>query len=159
MGYNKGKNILIQTINQISQVSLIEQKNSQKWAKQGPARPMMRPLANFSFFIFQQLFHFFTLLVPPSSSLFFPRPARSKSFRIRISITDGPTDRPTDQRTRPLIEMWTHLKRDISGWKMAICPQTGVLWNKELKKPDFYTQNHQTFCCCVSGCWVWWKKF
>ena len=69
----------------------------------------MRPLATFSFFIFQQLFNFLTLLVTPSSSsLFFPRPALSESFRIRKrpffsdfdeSITNRPTNRPTDQPT------------------------------------------------------------
>ena len=67
------------------------------------------------------IFHFFTsfsffhsprcsfLLVPPSSlSLFLPRPALSKSFRIRKSpffsdfdksITDGPTNGPINQPT------------------------------------------------------------
>ena len=74
----------------------------------------MRPLATFTFFIFWRLFHFFTLLVPPSSRLsllvpLFPHPALSKSFQIRKSPffsdfdesiadrrTDGPTDQPTD---------------------------------------------------------------
>ena len=60
------------------------------------------------------------LIVPPSSlPLFLPSPALSKSFRIRESlffidfdesITDRPTDQPTNRRTRPLIEMRTHLK-------------------------------------------------
>ena len=46
-----------------------ERKKEMMEEKQGPARPMMRPLATFSFF---------TLLVTPSSSsLFFPRPALS----------------------------------------------------------------------------------
>ena len=96
-----------------------------KILQQGPARPMMRPLATFSFVIFQLLFHFFTLLVPPSSrpsfllvlpsspSLpprpsFFPRPALSNSSRssksrffidFDESITDGPTNRPTNRPT------------------------------------------------------------
>ncbi len=63
----------------------------------------MRPQATFSFLI---LF------------LFLPRPALSQSLRIhkRSSFigfdesvtdrrTDGPTNQPTDGRTRPLIEM------------------------------------------------------
>ena len=76
---------------------------------------MMRPSATFSFFIFVSNFFTFShssslyLLVPPSSSsLFFPRPALSKSFRIRKSpffidfdesITDGRTNQPTNQPT------------------------------------------------------------
>ena len=87
----------------------------------------MRPQATFSFVIFFTIFSFFYslrrsfLFVAPSSSSLFPhRPALSKSFRIRKSpffinfdesITDQPTNRPTDRRTRPLIEMRTHLKR------------------------------------------------
>ena len=88
--------------------------------KQGPARPMMRPLATFSFLIFFNDFSFFLsprpsfLLAPPSSSSLlpphpsFPRPALSKSFRIRKSpffinfdesITDGRTDQVTNQPT------------------------------------------------------------
>ena len=89
--------------------------------KQGPARPMMRPLANFSFFIFQQLSHFFTLLVPPSSrpSFFLVQQCLNhlESEKIHFSAiltkalpTDGPTDGRTDKRTRPLKEMRTHLK-------------------------------------------------
>ena len=80
-----------------------------------------------SFFIFLQLFHFFTLLVAPSSSsllpprpsfllvplsslsLFLPRPELSESFRIRKrpfftefdeSVTDRRTDGPTDRPTK-----------------------------------------------------------
>ena len=70
-------------------------------------RSTMRPQATFSFFIFLQVFHFFTLLIilpvppsssllpprpsfllvpPSSSSLFLTRPALSKSFRIRESL-------------------------------------------------------------------------
>ena len=97
--------------------------------EQGPVRPMMRPLATFSFFIFLKTFSFFHsprpsfLLVPPSSSSllppgpsFFPRPAMSKSFRICkrpffIDFDESITDGPTDRRTRPLMEMRTHLKR------------------------------------------------
>ena len=76
-------------------------------------RPSEANDASFSdFFIFHFLatFSFFnTLLVPPSSRpsfLFFPRPALSKSFRIRKSpffsdfdesITDRPTNQPTDK--------------------------------------------------------------
>ena len=73
-----------------------------------------------NFFIFFHLSRPSFLLIPLfSSSLFFPRPALSESFRILKSpffidfdesITDGPTDRPTDRRTRLLIEMRTHLK-------------------------------------------------
>ena len=83
----------------------------------------MRPQATFSFFIFLQLFHFFTFLVAPSSSsllpprpsfllvppsslfLFLPLPVLSRSLRIPKrpffigfdeSVTDRPTDQPTD---------------------------------------------------------------
>ncbi len=64
------------------------------------------------------------LLVPPSStSLFLPRPALSKSFSIRKrpvfidldeSVTDGPTDRPTNGRTDKASyrDARTHLKMD-----------------------------------------------
>ena len=80
-------------------------------------RSTMRPQATFSFFIFLQLFHFFTLLVAPSSSsllpprpsfllvppssfvLFLPRPALPQSIKGHFSSiltkaqrTDGPTD-------------------------------------------------------------------
>ena len=67
------------------------------------------------------IFHFFSLsssLFPPHpSSLSLPRPAPSKSFKLKSvkghfsSIltkalpTDGRTNQPTDGRTRPLIEM------------------------------------------------------
>ena len=69
--------------------------------------------------------HSFLLVTPSSSSLFFPRPALSKSIRIRKSpfyinfdesITNRPTDQRTDRRTRPLIEMRTHLKRKENKW-------------------------------------------
>ena len=102
-------------------------------------RSTMRPQATFSFFIFLQLFHFFTLLVAPSSSsllpprpsfllvplsslsLFLPRPELSESFRIRKrpfftefdeSVTDQPTNGPTDQRTDKASyrDARTHLK-------------------------------------------------
>ncbi len=80
----------------------------------------------FIFFIFLQLFHFFTLLVAPSSSplfpprpsfllvppsslfLFLPRPTLPQSLRIHKrpffidfdeSVTDGRTDQRTDGRT------------------------------------------------------------
>ena len=71
---------------------------------------MMRPSATFSFLL--TTFSFFHsprpsfLPVPPSSSLFFPRSALSKSFRIRKSpffidfdksITDRRTNQPTNQ--------------------------------------------------------------
>ena len=87
----------------------------------------MRPQATFSFFIFLQLFHFFTLLIAPSSSssllpprpsfllvppsslfLFLPRLALSQSLRIHKrpffidfdeSVTDGRTNQRTNQRT------------------------------------------------------------
>ena len=92
----------------------------------------------FSKFFFQ-LFHFFTLLVAPSSSsllpprpsfllvppsslfLFLPRPALSQSLRIHKrpffidfdeSVTNGPTDGPTDRRTDKASyrDARTHLK-------------------------------------------------
>merc|ERR1719427_1342077 len=62
-------------------------------------------------------------LVPPSSTFpFLPRPALSKSYRIRKrpvfidldeSVTDGPTDRPTNGRTDKASyrDARTHLKR------------------------------------------------
>ena len=83
----------------------------------------MRPRATFSF-IFFSTFSFFHslrqpfLLVSPSSSSLFSS-SSTKSFRIRESpffidfdegITNRPTNQRTDRRTRPLIEMRTHLK-------------------------------------------------
>ena len=100
-------------------------KKRKKWVNK-TRRSTMRPQATFSFFIFLQLFHFFTLLVAPSSSsllpprpsfllvppsslfLFLPRPALSQSLRIHKrpffiefdkSVTDGPTNGPTDGLT------------------------------------------------------------
>ena len=94
----------------------------------------MRPQATFSFFIFSQLFYFFSLLVAPSSSSFLPHrpsfllvspsssslffarpagPAMFKSFRIRKSpffinfdesMMDGRTDGPTNGLTDQRID-------------------------------------------------------
>ena len=101
----------------------------------------MRPQATFSFFIFLQLFHFFTLLVAPSSSsllpprpsfllvppsslfLFLPRPALSQSLRIHKrpffiefdeSVTDQPTDQRTDGRTNPYRDAIAAFKKAVS---------------------------------------------
>ena len=90
----------------------------------------MRPQATFSFFIFLQLFHFFTLLIAPSStSLLSPRPSfllvhpssssllpPHPSFLFvppssSSLLPPHPSKRRTDRRIRPLIEMRTHLKR------------------------------------------------
>ena len=102
----------------------------------------MRPQATFSFFILLQLFHFFTLLVAPSSSsllpprpsfllvppsslfLFLPRPALSQSLRIHKrpffidfdeSVTDQRTNGPTNGRTDKASyrDARTHLKRNL----------------------------------------------
>ena len=75
----------------------------------------MRPSATFIFIVvLKQLFHCysprtaFLLVAPPSSSLFLPRSALSKSLRIcksqffidfDESITNQPTDQPTNQPT------------------------------------------------------------
>merc|ERR1719370_1542531 len=85
-------------------------------------RSTMRPQATFSFFIFLQLFHFFTLhIAPSSSSLLPPRPSfllvlpsrpLSKSSKSSIWTkalrTDGPTDRRTDKASYR--DARTHLK-------------------------------------------------
>ena len=111
----------------------------------------MRPQATFSFFIFLQLFHFFTLLVAPSSSsllpprpsfllvppsslfLFLPRPALSQSLRfhkrpIFIEFDESVTDRPTDGRTNRRTDKAyyrdarTHLKRRENDQEREMAP-------------------------------------
>ena len=100
---------------------------------------MMRPLATFSFFIFFNKFFIFSLpssllptrpsflLIPPSFWSLLPPckhcqnhlesvKAHFSSILTKALRTDGPTDRPTDRRTRPLIEMRTHLKIGKTIW-------------------------------------------
>ena len=42
--------------------------------------------------------------------------------------------------------------------KGNLCLNWGPLKRRIKEKPHFYTQNHKTFCGCVSGCWVRRKK-
>ncbi len=116
--------------------------------EQGPARPMMRPMATFSFLIFFNDFSFFLyprpsfLLAPPSSSSLlpphpsFPRPALSESFRFRKSpffinfdesITDGPTDRrtngPTDRPTDQPTDKASYRDADASKNSRSVVRQ------------------------------------
>ena len=100
-------------------------------------RSTMRPQATFSFFIFLQLFHFFSLLVAPSSSLllppcppsssslFLPRPALSKSLRIHRrpffikfdkSVTDQTTNQPTHYGLKGLQNESKLLLTDFFSW-------------------------------------------
>ena len=91
-----------------------------------PRGSTMRSRATFSF----SLFSFFDsprptfLLVPPSSSsLFLPRPAQFRSLKIRRSffidsdesVSDQPTDQPTNRRTDKVSyrDARTHLTRVV----------------------------------------------
>ena len=101
-------------------------------------RSTMRPQATFSFFIFLQLFHFFTLLVvpssssllspcfsfllvsPSSSSLFLPLPALSTSYRFRerpffIDLDKRVTDGPMPSVHRRWRNGWTNLPTNGQG--------------------------------------------
>ena len=106
----------------------------------------MRPRATFSFFIVLQLLHCLTLFVAPSSSSVLPpRPSfvqHSESLRIRkghfSSIltkalpTDERTNGRTDGRTRPLIEMRTHLKIEITHCVKQFINHSGSLFGDVL---------------------------
>ena len=107
------------------------QESGASWPSQQDRRGqwcVLEPLFSFSFFL--QLFHFFILLVPPSSSLFLPRPALSKSLRIckrpffidfDKSVTNGQinqrTDQPTDKASNR--DARTHLKKEKEEKKFA----------------------------------------
>jgi len=96
-------------------------------------RPSEANDASFSdFFIFHFLATFLFFHSPPPSFLSSLPPCPSfflvqhclnhlESVKVHFSAiltkalrTDQPTDQPTDRRTRPLIEMRTHLKKKIS---------------------------------------------
>ena len=95
--------------------------------EQGPARPMMRPLATSSFFIFLLFFSFFSLtsslhpLVPPSSSLFFPRPALSKSSRIHKTPFFIDFDEDLIDRLRIWKAIACELAFGLSAWLLCRC--------------------------------------
>ena len=117
----------------------------------------MRPQATFSFFIFLQLFHFFTLIVAPSSPsllpprrsfllvapfslfLFLHRPALSRSLRIHkrpffIKFDESVTNQRTDGRTDKAScrDARTHLKRRCGTLQSV---------TKRLSSKDFSPKN------------------
>ena len=88
----------------------------------GGQQCVLKPLFHFSFFYNFFIFHSprrsFLPITPSSSSSFLPRQALSTSFRFRKrpffidldeSVTDGPTDQPTDKATYR--DARTHLTR------------------------------------------------